>query len=109
MLYADESEALTHPYLAHAWAEKGADLRARAPGASRKMAMMGALDAATRELLVHASPTKTSADFLGLLELLHWRYGPKPGCTRRLVALGKQGGARRPALNQRRVAAAACP
>ena len=87
LLYADESEALTHPYLAHAWAKKGADLRVRAPGASRKIAMMGALDAATRELLVHTSPAKTSADFIGLLELLDWRYGPKPGCTRRPVVL----------------------
>ncbi len=87
LLYADESEALTHPYLAHAWAEKGTDLRVRAPGASRKIAMMGALDAATRELLVHTSPTKTSADFIGLLELLDWRFGPKPDCQRRPVVL----------------------
>ena len=87
LLYADESEALTHPYLAHVWAEKGADLRVQAPGSARKMALMGALDAATRELLVHTSPTKTSADFIGLLELLDWRYGPKPGCTRRPVVL----------------------
>ena len=48
LLYADESEALTHPYLAHAWAEQGADLRVRAPGQSRKVALMGALDAGTR-------------------------------------------------------------
>ncbi len=87
LLYADESEALTHPYLAHAWAEKGVDLRVQAPGTSRKIAMMGALDAVTRELLVHTSPTKVSADFLGLLELLDWRYGPKPGGTRRPVVL----------------------
>ena len=32
LLYADESEALTHPYLAHAWAENGIDLRVQAPG-----------------------------------------------------------------------------
>jgi len=87
LVYADESEALTHPYLAHVWAEKGADLRVQAPGQSRKMAMMGALDAATRELLVHTSPTKVSADFIGLLELLDWRHGPKPGCPRRPVVL----------------------
>ena len=29
LLFADESEALTHPYLAHVWAKKGADLRVR--------------------------------------------------------------------------------
>ena len=26
LLYGDESEALTHPYLARAWAKSGADL-----------------------------------------------------------------------------------
>jgi hypothetical protein len=31
LLYADESEALTHPYLARAWAKRGADLRVPAP------------------------------------------------------------------------------
>src|SRR5271165_2293003 len=29
LLYGDESEALTHPYLACAWAKSGADLRVR--------------------------------------------------------------------------------
>lgn len=87
LLYADESEALTHPYLAHAWAEQGADLRVRAPGQSRKVALMGALDAGTSELIVSTSPTKVSADFIALLRRLDWRYGPKPGCDRLPVVL----------------------
>jgi transposase len=87
LLYADESEALTHPYLAHAWAERGADLRVTAPGQARKVAMMGALDAAARELIVHTSPTKRSADFIGLLERLDHRFGPQPGQTRKPVVL----------------------
>jgi len=82
LLYADESEALTHPYLAHAWAERGADLRVQAPGQSRKVAMMGVLDAGTGELIVSTSPTKVSADFIALLRRLDWRYGPRPGCER---------------------------
>ena len=44
LLFADESEALTHPYLAHVWAKKGADLRVPAPGQSAKVAMLGVLD-----------------------------------------------------------------
>ena len=44
LLFADESEALTHPYLAHVWAKKGADLRIPAPGQSAKVAMLGMLD-----------------------------------------------------------------
>ena len=87
LLYADESEALTHPYLAHAWAEKGADLRVQAPGQARKVAMIGALDAGTGELVVSTSLTKTSADVIGLLRRLDWRYGPKPGCERLPVVL----------------------
>ena len=38
LLFADESEALTHPYLARAWAKRGADLRVEAPGQSQKIA-----------------------------------------------------------------------
>lgn len=41
LLHADESEALTQPYLAHAGAEHGAGLRVAAPGQSRKIAMIG--------------------------------------------------------------------
>ena len=41
LLFADESEALTHPCPARAWAERGADLRVSAPGQARKVAMMG--------------------------------------------------------------------
>jgi hypothetical protein len=40
LLYGDESEALTHPYLARAWAKRGADLRVPAPGQAKKVAMM---------------------------------------------------------------------
>src|SRR5690606_18368500 len=38
LLFADEAEALTHPYLAHAWARKGVDLRVPAPGHSARVA-----------------------------------------------------------------------
>ena len=41
LLYGDESEALTHPYLARAWAKPGADLRVPAPGQAKKVAMLG--------------------------------------------------------------------
>jgi len=79
LLFADESEALTHPYLAQAWARRGADLRIQAPGQAKKVAMMGAQDAATRELIVHTSRTKRSADFVALLEEIDRRFGPRPG------------------------------
>jgi transposase len=79
LLFADESEALTHPYLAHVWAKRGADLRVPAPGQSAKVAMLGVLDWARRELIVHTSRTKRSSDFIALLEEIDRRYGPKLG------------------------------
>ena len=57
LLYGNESEALTHPYLARVWAKAGADLRVPAPGQARKVAMLGSLDHVTRQLIVHTSPT----------------------------------------------------
>lgn len=79
LLFADESEALTHPYLARAWAERGADLRVPAPGQAKKVAMMGALDHLARRLIVHTGSTKRSADFIALLHRLDGLYGPRPG------------------------------
>ena len=68
LLYGDESEALTHPYLARAWAKSGADLRVPAPGQAKKVAIMGSLDHVTRQLIVHTSATKRSSDFIAHLE-----------------------------------------
>ena len=77
LLFADESEALTHPYLARAWAKKGADLRVPAPGQAQKIAMMGSLDYARRKLIVTTSRTKRSTDFIAHLQALDRPYGPQ--------------------------------
>jgi transposase len=87
LLFADESEALTHPYLARAWAKKGADLRVPAPGQAQKIAMMGSLDYAGRDLIVTTSRTKRSSDFIGHLEALDRLYGPRPGSPTKPVVL----------------------
>jgi hypothetical protein len=87
LLFADESEALTHPYLARAWARRGADLRVPAPGQAKKVAMMGSLDYARRKLVVTTSRTKRSADFIAHLQLLDRLYGPKPGAPFKPVVL----------------------
>ena len=87
LLYGDESEALTHPYLAHAWAERGVDLRVQAPGQAHKVAILGVLDAITRLTLIYTSPSKRSSDFIALLEQLDRAYGPVPGQTRKPVVL----------------------
>ncbi len=79
LLYGDESEALTHPYLAEPGRSRGADLRVPAPGQAKKVAMMGSLDHFTRQLIVHTSPTKRSSDFVAHLEQLDRLFGPQPG------------------------------
>jgi transposase len=81
LLFADESEAMTHPYLARAWAKRGADLRIEAPGQSQKIALMGAVDFVSRELIVETSLTKRSTDVIALLERLDKIYGPKPAAA----------------------------
>ena len=82
LLYGDESEALTHPYLARAWAKSGEDLRVPAPGQAKKVAMLGSLDHLTRQLIVHTSPTKRSSDFIVHLEQLDRLYGLPVGAIR---------------------------
>ena len=79
LLYGDESEALTHPYLARAWAKSGADLRVPAPGQVKKVAILGSLNHVTHELIVHTSPTKRSSDFVAHLAQIDALYGPMPG------------------------------
>jgi hypothetical protein len=44
LVFLDESEALTHPYLARCWARRGTELRVQAPGQAKKRAMLGAFD-----------------------------------------------------------------
>jgi len=92
LLFGDESESLTHPYLARAWARRGADLRVPAPGQAKKVAMLGSLDHATRRLIVHTSPTKRSSDFIAHLEQIDRLYGPKPGRATRPVVLVEDNG-----------------
>ena len=87
LLFGDESEALTHPYLAHAWAKKGADLRIPAPGQAAKVAMFGLLDWTGRALIVRTSRTKRSLDFIALLAEIDRRYGPVPGLPIKPVRL----------------------
>ena len=87
LLFGDESEALPPPYLAQAWAKRGADLRVPAPGQGAKVAMLGVLDWARRDLVVRTSRTKRSSDLAALLEELDRRWGPRPGEIARPVAL----------------------
>jgi transposase len=92
LLYGDESEALTHPYLARAWAKRGADRRVPAPGQAKKVAILGSLDHAAKRLIVHTSSTKRSSDFIAHLQQLDALYGPKPGLVTKPVVLVEDNG-----------------
>jgi hypothetical protein len=78
-LFGGESEALTHPHLARAWAKRGADLRVPAPGQAAKVAMLGVLDRARRGLVVRTSRSKRSSDVIALPAEVDQRWGPTPG------------------------------
>ena len=86
-LFGDASEALTHPHLAQAWAKRGADLRVPAPGRAAKVAMLGVLDWARRDLVIRTSRTKRSSDVIALLAEIDQRWGPRPGEVVRPVVL----------------------
>ncbi len=90
LLFLDEAEARTHPYLAHCWAKRGTDLRIEAPGQAKRRAMLGAFDPVRAELLVHTSATKRSSDFIQLLDDLGTTYGGN-GRTRPLVIVMDNG------------------
>jgi transposase len=90
LLFLDEAEARTHPYLAHCWAKRGTDLRIEAPGQAKRRAMLGAFDPVRAELLVHTSATKRSSDFIQLLDDLGTTYGGT-GRTRPLVIVMDNG------------------
>lgn len=77
LLFGDESEVSTHPYLAHTWAPKGFDLKVQAPGQAKRRALLGVRDALDGELIVEVSRTKRSTDFIRLLERLDALHGPR--------------------------------
>ena len=87
LLFGGESEALTHPYLAPAWAKRGAGLRVPAPGQAAKAAMLGVLDWARRGLVLRTSRTKRGSDVIALLAEIDQRWGPRPGEAIRPVVL----------------------
>ena len=90
LLFLDEAEARTHPYLAHCWAKRGTDLRIEAPGQAKRRAMLGAFDPVRLQLLVRTSTTKRSTDFVDLLDDLASAYG-RSERTRPLVVVMDNG------------------
>ena len=92
LLYGDESEALTHPYLARAWAKSGADLRVPAPG--RPTRSRCSARSITARVSSSSTPARPSAarDFVAHLEQLDQLYGPEPGRPAKPVVLVEDNG-----------------
>ena len=67
-------------------------MRVPAPGQAKKVALLGSLDHAIRELVVHTSPTKRSSDFIAHLEQLDRLFGPQPGRQAKPVVLAEDNG-----------------
>jgi hypothetical protein len=90
LLFLDEAEARTHPYLAHRWARRGTDLRIEAPGQAKRRALLGAFDPIRAELLVHTSATKRSTDFVDLLDDLGGTCGRSERARPLVVVMGTE-------------------
>ena len=92
LLYGDESEALTHPYLARAWALRGADLRVPAPGQAKKVAIIGSLDHVTRQLTRAYEPDQAQQRLHRSPRATRLLYGPQPGRAIKPVVLVEDNG-----------------
>jgi hypothetical protein len=79
LLYGDESEALTHPYLARAWAKSGRTCACRRPGKPRRSRCWGRSITSPANSSFMTPPTERSSDFIVHLEQLDRLYGPQPG------------------------------
>jgi hypothetical protein len=90
LVFLDESEARTHPYLAPCRAKRGTDLRLAAPGQAKRRAMLAAFDPIRGALLVPTSASKRSTDFIRLLAALDTSHGGARR-TRPLVAVMDNG------------------
>ena len=92
IVYGDESEALTHPYLARAWAKAGAACGCRRRGRRRRSPCSVRSITFTRQLIVHTSPTKRSSDCITHLERLDRLHRPKPGRPMKPMVLVEDNG-----------------
>lgn len=70
MVYVDECEIHTHPYLAKVWQRKGLPLRIPAAGEDQKAVVFGAVDYATGQVLWQTSLRKGEAAFSAFLAYL---------------------------------------
>jgi hypothetical protein len=87
LLFGDEAEALTDPYLAQAWAKRGADLRVPAPGqAARWPCSASSIGPGAASWSGPAGPSAV-LDVIALLAEIDRRWGPRPGEVIRPVVL----------------------
>lgn len=67
LVYVDECEVHTHPYLAKVWRRKGQPMRIPAAGADQKCTVFGAVDCASGQVLWQTSARKAETAFIAFL------------------------------------------
>jgi transposase len=70
LVYVDECEVHTHPYLAKVWQRKGQPLKVPAAGEDQKAVVFGAVDYATGQVVWQTSPRKGEVAFSAFLDHL---------------------------------------
>jgi len=70
LVYLDECEVHTHPYLAKVWRKKGSPMKVPAAGEDHKFVVFGALDYASGQIIHQRSEQKGEAAFIAFLEQL---------------------------------------
>jgi hypothetical protein len=76
LIYVDECELHSHPYLAKVWRRRGQQLKIPAAGEDRKFVVLGGVDYATRHVLWQVSATKGEAAFTTFLDHLKTTLPP---------------------------------
>ena len=75
LLHGDESEVLSHPYLARVWVKSSADLRVPAAGLVKKVVMPGSIEQVTRNLKATHIAHQTFVDPDDLDQEIHQAVG----------------------------------
>jgi hypothetical protein len=70
VVYLDECEVHTHPYLAKVWQRKGQPLKIPAAGEDQKFTVFGAVDYATGQVLWQTSARKDETAFSAFVDYL---------------------------------------
>lgn len=73
-MYGDECDRHTHPHLAKVWQRRGQPVSVPAAGSDKRIAVYGALDYASGEVLWRTAPAKDGTGFAAFLAQIGQRW-----------------------------------